>query len=306
MNSTLVAYYMPLETASDGKDIDQAEKGIMLAIAYHANIHDGWCYPSQDRIARFARISVRSAQRGLDRLTDRGVIELKRSRNEAGQFDYVEYRIVGSEQILKAEQERYADRNKAKPAPKEEPQVLQNPHDNLSPGPHDSHRTAIRQPYDNLSPIRIEKNLEERETRPHEESSLEEPKPNVSPKLPPPLPPLKSLDLEQPPLEAALCEVCGINPHLMGSKTWADLKDTARKLGSIGATDAEIRRFGRRLPEVFSYFTAAPTLAQVCEKWDAVMPKVALKIVPAKETPNDEIRMTPAQWAALETSQRAS
>lgn len=57
------------------------EKIVLLAVAEHINKH-GYCWPSQERIAQYANISVRTARTVLCKLEERGV--LIRERGDGG------------------------------------------------------------------------------------------------------------------------------------------------------------------------------------------------------------------------------
>jgi hypothetical protein len=66
----------------------------LAALTDHANNKNGLCFPTMVRLSRLVGCSVRTIQRHVHLLADRGIIEiLQRRRNRKGRFSSYLYRV---------------------------------------------------------------------------------------------------------------------------------------------------------------------------------------------------------------------
>ena len=68
--------------------------GTLCALSDHANSKNGLCWPSMNRLARILGCSVRTVQRHLHTLKERGIIEFVERRRNKGRYSSYLYRVV--------------------------------------------------------------------------------------------------------------------------------------------------------------------------------------------------------------------
>jgi DNA-binding transcriptional ArsR family regulator len=68
--------------------------GTLCVLSDHANSKSGLCWPSMKRLARILGCSVRTVQRHLHVLKDKGLIEFVERRRNKGRYSSYLYRIV--------------------------------------------------------------------------------------------------------------------------------------------------------------------------------------------------------------------
>ncbi len=68
--------------------------GTLCVLSDHANSKSGLCWPSMNRLARILGCSVRTVQRHLHVLKDRGLLEFVERRRHKGRYSSYLYRVV--------------------------------------------------------------------------------------------------------------------------------------------------------------------------------------------------------------------
>jgi DNA-binding transcriptional ArsR family regulator len=68
--------------------------GTLCVLSDHANSKSGLCWPSMKRLARILGCSVRTVQRHLHVLKDKGLIEFVERRRNKGRYSSYLYRVV--------------------------------------------------------------------------------------------------------------------------------------------------------------------------------------------------------------------
>ena len=68
--------------------------GTLCALSDHANSKNGLCWPSMNRLARILGCSVRTVQRHLHTLKEKGLIEFVERRRNGGRYSSYLYRVV--------------------------------------------------------------------------------------------------------------------------------------------------------------------------------------------------------------------
>jgi DNA-binding transcriptional ArsR family regulator len=68
--------------------------GTLCALSDHANSKNGLCWPSMNRLARILGCSVRTVQRHLHVLKEKGLIEFVERRRNRGRYSSYLYRVV--------------------------------------------------------------------------------------------------------------------------------------------------------------------------------------------------------------------
>ena len=68
--------------------------GTLCVLSDHANSKSGLCWPSMNRLARILGCSVRTVQRHLHVLKDRGLLEFVERRRHKGRYSTYLYRVV--------------------------------------------------------------------------------------------------------------------------------------------------------------------------------------------------------------------
>jgi DNA-binding MarR family transcriptional regulator len=66
----------------------------LCVLSDHANSKNGLCWPSMNRLARILGCSVRTVQRHLHTLKEKGLIEFVERRRNAGRYSSYLYRVV--------------------------------------------------------------------------------------------------------------------------------------------------------------------------------------------------------------------
>jgi hypothetical protein len=68
--------------------------GTLCVLSDHANSKSGLCWPSMNRLARILGCSVRTVQRHLHVLKDKGLLEFVERRRHKGRYSSYRYRVV--------------------------------------------------------------------------------------------------------------------------------------------------------------------------------------------------------------------
>ena len=68
--------------------------GTLCVLSDHANSKNGLCWPSMSRLARILGCSVRTVQRHLHVLKEKGLIEFVERRRNRGRYSSYLYRVV--------------------------------------------------------------------------------------------------------------------------------------------------------------------------------------------------------------------
>jgi len=68
--------------------------GTLCVLSDHANSKSGLCWPSMNRLARILDCSVRTVQRHLHVLKDKGLLEFVERRRHKGRYSSYLYRVV--------------------------------------------------------------------------------------------------------------------------------------------------------------------------------------------------------------------
>ena len=68
--------------------------GTLCVLSDHANSKSGLCWPSMNRLARILGCSVRTVQRHLHVLKDKGLLEFVERRRNRGRYSSYLYRVV--------------------------------------------------------------------------------------------------------------------------------------------------------------------------------------------------------------------
>ena len=68
--------------------------GTLCVLSDHANSKNGLCWPSMNRLARILGCSVRTVQRHLHVLKDKGLLEFVERRRHKGRYSSYLYRVV--------------------------------------------------------------------------------------------------------------------------------------------------------------------------------------------------------------------
>ena len=68
--------------------------GTLCVLSDHANSKNGLCWPSMNRLARILGCSVRTVQRHLHTLKEKGLIEFVERRRNRGRYSSYLYRVV--------------------------------------------------------------------------------------------------------------------------------------------------------------------------------------------------------------------
>jgi DNA-binding MarR family transcriptional regulator len=68
--------------------------GTLCVLSDHANSKSGLCWPSMNRLARILGCSVRTVQRHLHVLKDKGLLEFVERRRHKGRYSSYLYRVV--------------------------------------------------------------------------------------------------------------------------------------------------------------------------------------------------------------------
>jgi len=68
--------------------------GTLCVVSDHANSKSGLCWPSMNRLARILGCSVRTVQRHLHVLKDKGLLEFVERRRHKGRYSSYLYRVV--------------------------------------------------------------------------------------------------------------------------------------------------------------------------------------------------------------------
>jgi predicted transcriptional regulator len=68
--------------------------GTLCVLSDHANSKNGLCWPSMNRLARILGCSVRTVQRHLHVLKDKGLLEFVERRRNKGRYSSYLYRVV--------------------------------------------------------------------------------------------------------------------------------------------------------------------------------------------------------------------
>ena len=68
--------------------------GTLCVLSDHANSKNGLCWPSMNRLARILGCSVRTVQRHLHALKEKGLIEFVERRRNKGRYSSYLYRVV--------------------------------------------------------------------------------------------------------------------------------------------------------------------------------------------------------------------
>ena len=68
--------------------------GTLCVLSDHANSKNGLCWPSMNRLARILGCSVRTVQRHLHALKEKGLIEFVERRRNKGRYSSYLYRVI--------------------------------------------------------------------------------------------------------------------------------------------------------------------------------------------------------------------
>jgi predicted transcriptional regulator len=68
--------------------------GTLCVLSDHANSKNGLCWPSMNRLARILGCSVRTVQRHLHTLQEKGLIEFVERRRNRGRYSSYLYRVL--------------------------------------------------------------------------------------------------------------------------------------------------------------------------------------------------------------------
>ena len=68
--------------------------GTLCVLSDHANSKNGLCWPSMNRLARILGCSVRTVQRHLHVLKDKGLLEFVERRRNRGRYSSYLYRVL--------------------------------------------------------------------------------------------------------------------------------------------------------------------------------------------------------------------
>jgi hypothetical protein len=68
--------------------------GTLCVLSDHANSKSGLCWPSMNRLARILGCSVRTVQRHLHVLKDKGLLEFVERRRHKGRYSSYLYRVL--------------------------------------------------------------------------------------------------------------------------------------------------------------------------------------------------------------------
>ena len=85
---------MPKTEELMGAGIPAYAIGTLCVLSDHANSKSGLCWPSMNRLARILGCSVRTVQRHLHTLKNKGLIEFVERRRHKGRYSSYLYRVV--------------------------------------------------------------------------------------------------------------------------------------------------------------------------------------------------------------------